>query len=78
MGTFQALLETERQSSMSDPMMERELVCLRHSHDRLKKVAIDLGFDTARLLHTHAQDDPILLTGFRRLCLVVSDRLGHV
>ena len=58
--------------------MKRESVYLRHSHDRLKEVAINLGFDAARLLHTHAQDDPILLTGFRRLCLVVSDRLGHV
>ena len=53
-GTLQALLETERQSSTFDPMMERELVCLRHSHDRLKEVARDLGFDATRLLRTHA------------------------
>jgi len=38
-GTLHALLEIERQSSTSDPMMEKELVCVRHSHDRLKEVA---------------------------------------
>ena len=53
-GTLQALLETERQSSTSDPTMERELICLRNSHDRLKEVARDLGFDAIRLLRTHA------------------------
>ena len=34
-GTLQALLETKRQGYTSNSMMERELVCLRHSHDRL-------------------------------------------
>ena len=59
-------------------MMERELVRLRHSHDKLRGVARDLGFNATGLLHTHAHDDPILRTGFRRLCQAVSDRLGHV
>ena len=77
-GTLQALLETERQSSTSDPTMERELVYLRHSHDRLRKVARVLGFNAAGLLRTHAQDDLILHTGFGRLCQAVSYRLGHV
>ena len=36
LGTLQALLETERQSSTFDPIMERELVHLRHSHYRLR------------------------------------------
>ena len=71
------MLETERQGSTSDSTMERELVHLRHSHNRLREVARDLGFDAARLLRTHAQDDPILRTGFRRLCQAVSNRLGH-
>ena len=78
MSTLQALLEIERQSSTSDPMMEQELVCLQHSHDKLREVARDLGFDAARLLCTHAQDDPILYTGFRRLCWAVCNCLGHV
>ena len=77
-GTLQALLETERQSFTSDPMIERELVCLRHSHDKLREVARDLGFNAAGLLRTHAQDDPILHTSFKRLCQAMSDRLGHV
>jgi len=67
-GTLQALLETERQSSTSNPTMEKELVHLRHLHDRLREVAKDLRFDAAGLLHTHTQDDPILLIGFGRLC----------
>ena len=46
-GTLQALLEIERQGSTSDSMMERELVHLQHSHDRLREVARDLGFDVA-------------------------------
>nr|POE95300.1 hypothetical protein CFP56_05660 [Quercus suber] len=77
-GNLYALLETKRQSSTSDPTMERELVHLRHSHYRLREVTRDLGFDVAGLLRTYAQDDSILLTGFRRLCQTVSDRLGHV
>ena len=77
-GTLQALLETERQSFTSDPTMEEELFYLRHSHDRLREVARDLSFNAARLLHIHAQDDPILHTGFGMLCQVVSDHLGHV
>ena len=71
-------METKRQGSTSDSMMERDLVHLRHSHDKLREIAKDLGFDSARLLHTHAQDDPILGTGFRRLCQVVFDRLCNV
>ena len=77
-GTLQALLEIERQSSTSDPTMERELVHLWHSHQKFKKVARNLGFNVAGLLHTHAQDDPILHTSFGRLCQAVSERLGHV
>ena len=41
---MQALLETEKQSSTFDPTMKRELVRLRPSHDKLKKVASDLGY----------------------------------
>ena len=48
-------------------MMERELAYLRYSHDKLRGVARDLGFDVARLLCTHGYDDPILRTSFRRL-----------
>ena len=77
-GTLQALLKTKRQSSISDSMMVRELVRLRHSHDRLREVARGLSFDTTVLLRTHAHDNPILRTGFGRLCQVVSDRLGYV
>ena len=77
-GTLQALLETERQGSTFDSVMERELVRLQHSHDRLRGLTKDLGFDIAGLLRTHAYDDPILRTGFGRLCQAVSDRLGHV
>ena len=68
MGTLKALLGTERQGPTSDSMIKRELVRLRHSHDRLRGVARDLGFDAARLLRTHAYDDPILRTDFGRLC----------
>ena len=68
-GTLQALLETKKQSSTIDPTMEKEVVHLRHSHDRLREVAKDLGFNVAGLLRTtHAQDDLILHTGFGRLC----------
>ena len=59
-------------------MMERELVRLRHSYDKLREVAKDLGFDATRLLCIHAQDDPILRISFGRLCQAVSDRLVHV
>ena len=59
-------------------MMDRELVHLRHSHDRLIGVARDLGFDAARLLRTYVHDDPILCTSFGRLCQAVSDNLDHV
>ena len=52
--TLQALLETERQSSTYNPTTERELVRLRHSHDKLREVARDLGFDAVGLLRTHA------------------------
>ena len=77
-GTLQALLEIERQSSTSNPTMERELVRLQHSHDRLREVAKNPGFNAAGLLHTHAQDNSILHTCFGRLCQAMSDRLGHV
>ena len=77
-GTLRAFLETERQGFTSDSTMERELVRRRHSHDRLREIARDLGFDVAGLLLTHAHDDPILCTGFRRLCQAMSNRLGHV
>ena len=53
-GTLQALLETERLGSTSDPTMERELVYLFHSHDRLREISRDLGFDAVGLLRTHA------------------------
>ena len=55
--------------------MERELVRLRHLHDRFKEVARDLGFNAAGLLRIHAQDDPILHTGFGRLCRAMFDLL---
>ena len=77
-GTLQALLGIERQGPTYDSMMERELVHLRHSHDRLRGVARGLGFDAVGLLCTHAHNDPILSTGFGRLCQVVFDHLGHV
>ena len=54
-------------------MIERELVHLRHSHDNLRGVARDLGFNAVGLLRTHAYDDPNLCTGFgncSRLCLI--------
>ena len=35
-GTLQALLGIKRQGPTSDSMMERDLIHLRHSHDRLK------------------------------------------
>ena len=54
------------------------MVRLQHSHDRLKEVARDLGFDAVGLLHTHSQDGPIFRIGFRRLCQAMSDCLGHV
>jgi len=76
--TLQALLETERQGFTFDSTMERELVCLQHLHDKLCKIAKDLCFNAVRLLRTHAFDDPILRTGFGRLCQAVSDHLGHV
>ena len=50
------------------------MVRLRYSHDRLKEVARDLGFDAVRLLHTHAQDDPIfpwVLGDCARLCAII-------
>ena len=56
----------------------RESICLRHSYDRLREVAKDLGFDAARLLRTHAQDDPILHTSFERLSQAMPNRLGRV
>ena len=77
-GTLQALLETKRQGFTFDSTMERELIHLRHSYDRLREIAKDLGFDAAGLLCTQAHDDPILRTGFGRLCQVVFNRLGHV
>jgi len=77
-GTFQALLDTEKQGCTSSPSMERELVRLRHSYGQLRENAKDLGFDAVRLLRTHSLDDPILLTDFRRLCKSVSDHLGNV
>ena len=77
-GTLQPLLKTKRQGSSSNSKMERELVHLQHSHDRLRGITRDLGFDAAKLLRTHAHDDSILRTGFGRLCQAVSDRLGYV
>lgn len=53
-GILQALLRTERQSSTFDFSLERALVRLWHSYDRLREVAKDLGFDAAGLLRTHA------------------------
>ena len=66
-GTLQALLETERQGSTSNSTMERELVHLQHLHDKLRKVAKDLGFYATRLLCTNAFNDLILHISFRRL-----------
>ena len=64
--------------STSNSTMERDLVRLQHSHDKVREITRDLGFDAARLLRTNAQDDPILCTSFGRLCQVVSTCLGHV
>ena len=64
--------------STSNSTMERDLVRLQHSHDKVREIARDLGFDAARLLRTNAQDDLILCTSFGRLCQALSDRLGHV
>ena len=58
--------------------IERELVRLRHSYDKLKGVSRDLGFDVAKLLRTRAHNDPILCTGFRRLCQAMFNRFSHV
>ena len=38
-GTLRALLETNRHGSTSDSTMERKLVYLWHSHDRLREIA---------------------------------------
>ena len=65
--TLWALLEFERYGFTSSSMMKRELVCLRYSHDKLREIARDLGFDATRLLCTHAHDDPIFHTRFGRL-----------
>jgi len=54
------------------------LVRLRHSLNKLKRVAKDLGFDAAGLLRSHAHDDLILRTGFGILYQAISNRLGHV
>lgn len=77
-GTLQALLDTKRQSFTLGPSLERELVWLHHAYTRLSEITRYLGFDAARLLHTHSSDDPILFIGFRRLCQAMSDQLGHV
>ena len=77
-GTLQALLNTKRQDYTSSPSMERELVQLRHSYDRLREIARDLGFDAVRLLRTYSLDDPILLIDFRVLYKTMADYLGHV
>ena len=54
------------------------MVRILHSHDRLREIARDLGFDAAGLLRTHAQANPILNIGFGRLCQAMSNHLGHV
>lgn len=73
--TLQALLETDRQSFTSNPTMERELIHLRHSHNRLREVARDLGFDVSGLLHTHARmtrSSSLVLGGYVKPCPFVS------
>ena len=65
--TLWALLEFERYGFTSSSMMKRELVCLRYSHDKLREIARDLGFDAIGLLCTYAHDDPIFHTRFGRL-----------
>ena len=77
-GTLQALLDTDRESSTSSPTLERELVCLHHSYGKLQEVTRDLGFDATGLLRSHPLDDPILHIGFGMLCKAMSDHLGHV
>ena len=47
-GTLQASLGIERQSSTLSPTLERELIRLRHAYNILSEVARDLGFDAAR------------------------------
>ena len=72
--TLQVLLDTKKQSCTSSPSLERELVRLRHSYNRLSEIARDATW----LLCIHSSDDSILLIGLGVLCRVVSDRLGHV
>ena len=68
---MQALLETERQSSTFDPRMERELVRLRHSHDQVREVARDLGFDVAGLLMLRMiRFFALVLGGCARPCVI--------
>ena len=76
--TLQVLLDTERLRCTSSPILERELVHLRHSYSRLSEIARDLSFDAAGLLRTHTSDDQILLIGFEVLCRAVLNHLGHV
>ena len=65
--TLQALLGIERYRFTFSSTMKRELVRLRYSHDKLREIARDLGFDATGLLCTHAHDDPIFHTRFGRL-----------
>ena len=48
--------------------MEKELVRLQHSYNKLREVAKDLSFNAVGLLHNHSSDDPILLASFEVLC----------
>ena len=48
-GTLQASLGIERQSSTLSPTLNRELVRLRHAYNRLSEVARDLGFNATGL-----------------------------
>ena len=72
-GTLQSLLGIERQG----PTFDFTIPSSTFTRET-QGVTRDLGFDAVRLLHTHAYDDPILRTGFGRLCHVVFDFFGHV
>ena len=72
-GTLQALLAAERQGSTFDSTMEKELVCLRHSHDRLREIAetwalMQPGYFALMLMMT--QISVLVLGDCARPCLI--------
>ena len=72
-GTLQALLGIERQGPTFDFMIERELVRLRHSHDKLKglpetKALMQSGYFI--LMLTMTQFSVLVLGDCARPCLI--------